>query len=267
MGGQYKERGRGTATRAACQGAGDTLAWDLMDEPDLAALWKRSEPLPGGRGTARSCSFEGRKAVVKKESRGGLSRRFLPDRFLFEGPFGREWALAERLHSLGLVPRHICRAFVRSGGFFEVYVLVEHAEGARSLADLWQDSRLDAAALRSAGSGVGRLHSAGVLHGDLNGGNVLIAPEGEPLFLDLRHSILGAPPPSPARRRRNLLRLARSLHKIRATRGLAWPEGIWSALAAGYADGWGEREAWLDGWAARCERGFRFRSLLWRRAR
>jgi tRNA A-37 threonylcarbamoyl transferase component Bud32 len=112
---------------------------------------------------------------------------------------------------------------------------------------------------------VARLHRAGVLHGDLNGGNVLVTGQGEALFLDLRHSRFGEGAPPPGRRRRNFLRLARSLHKIRKTAGLVWPEGVWSALASGYAEGWGAREPWLEGWARRCEKGFPIRSLLWRR--
>jgi tRNA A-37 threonylcarbamoyl transferase component Bud32 len=238
-----------------------------MEPLDLAALWGRSEPLPGGRGTARVCTVEDRRAVVKRESRGGLLRRGLPDLFLCRKPFNREFQLMERLHGLGLSPEPLGRQFVRRGALFAAYTLVECADGARSLAQLWREGRLDALTLARVGRGVARLHRAGVLHGDLNAGNLLLPEQGEALFLDLRHSRRLASPPSPALRRRNLLRLARSFHKIRVTEGLQWPDGSWEALARGYAEGWGEAEPWLQSWAARCEREFPFRSLWWRKSR
>jgi tRNA A-37 threonylcarbamoyl transferase component Bud32 len=238
-----------------------------MEPLDLAALWGRSEPLPGGRGTARVCTVEDRRAVVKRESRGGLSRRILPDLFLCTRPFRHELRLMERLHALGLSPEPLGSQFVRRGALFAGFTLVAYAERARSLAQLWKEGHLDAAALARAGRGVARLHRACAVHGDLNAGNLLLTDEGEALFLDLRHSRLRTRPASPAQRSRNLLRLARSLHKIRATAGLQWTDGPFDALAAGYAEGWGEAEPWLDSWVTRCVRGFPFRSLWWRRSR
>jgi tRNA A-37 threonylcarbamoyl transferase component Bud32 len=201
--------------------------------------------------------------VIKKESRGGLTGHFLPDLFLLSGPFSRERQIAAHLKESGLAPAIMERQFARKGPLSAVFTLVEYSEGARSLADLWRAERLDASALTAAGLGVGRLHRAGVLHGDLNAGNVLITPAGEALFLDLRHSKQSMRLPSASSRRRNLLRLARSLYKVRHTLDLRWPQDVWANLGAGYAEGWGEREAWLEGWALRCERGFPVRQLFW----
>jgi len=233
--------------------------------PQLAALWEKAEPMPGGRGTARFCIVDGVKAVVKKERRGGFSRHILPDLFLFRGPFLSEQALADNLKELGLSPAFLERQFLRTGPLFSVTTLVEYAENARSLADLWRDGLLDGGALKIAGGGVASLHKARVLHGDLNAGNVLIAPEGSALFLDLRHSRRPDKAPSAASRRKNLLRLARSLHKLHQTLGLEWPQEVWTDLALGYAEAWGEKEPWLERWALRCRRGFPVRSLFWKR--
>jgi len=234
-----------------------------VEERTLVRLWTSADPLPGGRGTARFCLTEGRRAVVKKESRGGLAGHFLPDLFLLHGPFSREREVAGHLKKSGLAPAILDRQFVRKGPLFAVFTLVENSEGANSLVDLWKAGRLDASALTSAGLGVGRLHRAGVLHGDLNAGNLMITPVGEALFLDLRHSKQLKRPPSAASRRRNLLRLARSLHKVRHTLDLEWPQDVWTILSTGYAETWGEREPWLKEWALRCMRGFPIRQLFW----
>ena len=234
-----------------------------MVEHTLVGLWTSADPLPGGRGTARLCLTENRRAVVKKESRGGLAGRFLPDLFLLHGPFSRERKVAGHLKESGLAPAILDRQFVRKGLLFAVFTLVEYSEGARSLADLWRAGRLDAGALTSAALGVGRLHRAGVLHGDLNAGNLMITPTGEALFLDLRHSRQSKRPPSASSRRRNLLRLARSLHKTRHTLDLEWPQDVWTILSTGYAEAWGEGEAWLEGWTLRCRKGFPARQLFW----
>jgi hypothetical protein len=232
----------------------------------LAGFWESADPLPGGRGTARLCSIAGTKAVIKKESRGGLSRYFLPNFFFLQGSFIRERSLAGYLKASGLAPAILDRQFVRTRFLFAVFTLVEYSEGACSIADLWRAGRLDPITLESAGVGVGRLHKAAVLHGDLNAGNILITPAGDALFLDLRHSRQCKEPLSKASRKRNFLRLARSLHKVRYTLGLEWPSEIWQRLAAGYAIGWGAREPWLDGWVPRCGKGFPLRPLLWRKA-
>jgi tRNA A-37 threonylcarbamoyl transferase component Bud32 len=234
-----------------------------LGERVLEKLWRGAEPMPGGRGSVRLCLWDGRRAVVKKERRGGFAAHFLPDLYAFRGPFLREEALADRLQAQGLTPPILGREFIRHGPLSTVYTLVEYAGGARSVTDLWIAGELHAEGVSCAGRAVGRLHKAAVLHGDLNAGNILIATSGEALFLDLRHSKQLEGPPSPSARRCNCSRLARSLHKIAWTRGLAWPPGPWKAFAEGYAEGWGEREPWLDGWTLRCVRGFPFRRLFW----
>lgn len=234
-----------------------------MEKHTLDELWASADPLPGGRGTARLCLIDGSRVVIKKESRGGLARHFLPDLFLFQGPFSRERAVAGQLKELGLAPAVLDRQLVGIGPFSAVFTLVEYSEGARSLADLWKAGQLDSGALRSAGLGAGHLHKAGVLHGDLNAGNVLITPAGEALFLDLRHSKQSTRPLPAASRRQNLLRLSRSLHKLHRTLGLEWPQDVWTSLATGYAEGWDGREPWLEGWMLRCRKGFPLRRFLW----
>lgn len=125
---------------------------------------------------------------------------------------------------------------------------------------------MDGPVLAAAGRASARLHREGVLHGDLNAGNILFASGSEALFLDLRHSRLLPALISPWARRDNLLRLCRSLHKLHAIHGLHWPEAPGEMLAAGYAEGWGSAETWLGDIVLAMDRGFPWRRrLLWSR--
>lgn len=236
-----------------------------LEERPLAELWRSARPVPGGRGTARVVEIAGLSAVLKRESRGGWAGVLLPDLYLGTGPFVAEWDLAGQLFALGLYPRPVAQQFVLHGPLARIYHATEEVGGGASLGHLWHEGRLEAAALRRAGAAVAALHRGGVLHGDLNAGNLLIAPAGRVLFLDLRHSRRMSGAPSKEDREQNLARLGRSLHKLHATWGFPWPRGVWASLADGYAEGWGLREPWLDAWVNGSPGGFPLRSLLWRR--
>ncbi len=227
-------------------------------------LWSAGEVLPGGRGTAKLLAVGDHRVIFKRERRGGMAASLLPDLYLLEGPFRREWEMACRLAEAGLAPQPYAQVFRPAGPLFAVFTLSQAIPEAPSLLGLWMERRLGPGQLRAAGAAVGRLHRAGLLHGDLNAGNLLLDEGGAALFLDLRHSRLGPVPPSAGPRGRNLLRLSRSLHKLHHLRSLPWPEGCWEALAEGYAAGWGGREPWLEGWIVRSRRGFGLSHLRWR---
>ncbi len=229
----------------------------------LSALWGSGEDLSGGRGTARNLRLAGHFYLIKRESRGGLASRLLPDRYLIKSPFEREWTLTNYLADRGLAPRILAREYVRRGLLLSVYSLFEYVPDGRSLAEAVGRDGIEPADLTVAGRGVGLLHKAGVLHADLNAGNVLLTPAG-PLLIDFRHSTRTPRVPSPAARRRNLDRLARSLHKIRYLNHLNWDVEPWEALADGYALGWGSRDPWLGDWVSASRRPpARLRRLAW----
>ncbi len=226
-------------------------------------LWWAAEPLAGGRGTVRLLTVGGYRLIVKRERRGGVAALLLPNLYLLEGPFRREWEMACRLAEAELAPQPYAQVFRPAGFLFAVFTLSQAVPEALSLLGLWTQGRLGPERLRAAGTAVGRLHRTGLLHGDLNAGNLLLDEEGRALFLDFRHSRLGPGPPPAGSRHRNLLRLSRSLHKLRYLHSLPWPEGCWETLAEGYAAGWGEREPWLEEWIARSRRGFGLSHLRW----
>ncbi len=234
-----------------------------LSESGLASRWAEASPLPGGRGTARRVRILGSSFVLKREARGGLSRLLLPDRFLRRTPFLREWADANLAAAAGLCPRPVARSYRSSGPLFVVYTLLEEATEGRSLLEFlaggvpppWE----------AAGHGLARLHRLGLVHGDLNAGNVLAGPSGEILFLDFRHSRREGPPPSESSRRDNLNRLSRSVFKETWRRGLPFPKAFPKLFADGYAEGWGGREDWLRAWADKPSFPGLFRRALWTR--
>jgi hypothetical protein len=236
----------------------------VLHDTGLDRLWDTAEPLPGGRGTARRTVLGGTRFFIKRETRGGLAGRILPPLYLSSDPFRREWAVMLFASRRGLAPRPAAQLLTRRRGLLAAYSLSEAVE-AHSLASLLGGTAFREADLADAGRGMGRLHTAGIVHGDMNAGNLLLpVPRGEVVFVDFRHAFVEAGPPDAWLRRANLLRLARSIHKVRRT-AAAPPlsRDCWRALAGGYAEAWGGEEAWLDSWTCAASRAYPLRSLLW----
>lgn len=216
------------------------LGEGTLQEPE--ALYAEAEPVPGGRGTTRRLHRDGRSFLVKRESRGGLAGRLLPDLYLRRGPFRAEWEAARRAARAGLAAPPAARAFVRRGLLWAVFTLSEEIPHVSSLAEVVSRGDLAPALLVRCGHAVAALHRAGLVHGDLNAGNLLLLPDGRVLFIDFRHSRVhrGLPPSPP--RRRNLRRLERSLRKISLRAGRLLAPAALDALREGYAEGWEEAE-------------------------
>ena len=236
---------------------------EAISRSGLPHLWSSAAPLSGGRGSARLLELDGSPFVVKQERRGGRVAAAVPDRFLFKGPFLREWRLGLHLAERHLAPEPVAMQTEGPPCLFRVFNMTRAILPGRSLSELWMEGGLDGASLEHVGEAVASLHRAGVIHGDLNAGNLLFGPGPIPLLLDLRHSRWTISEPSPAERLHNLLRLCRSLHKLRTLHRLEWPKEPWAALLSGYWRGWGCEESWSSKFLATAERGFPLRSLFW----
>lgn len=203
---------------------------------DPVSAWAGGTPLAGGRGMTRRISLVGRLFLLKKESRGGVAGRFLPDLYLFREPFEREWELSLWLGEQHLTPPLSARWYLNAGPAFQAWTLITPVEGAASLAELLMGGKAGASHLHAAGLCVGKFHRAQVIHGDLNAGNLLLTEKGCAL-IDLRHSYY-LETPSEAQRYRNLSRLGRSLAKVRAKGGLLTRTNL-QQMARGYEEGFG----------------------------
>lgn len=208
-----------------------------------ASAWAQGEPLSGGRGMTRRICLAGRDFFLKRESRGGLAGRLLPDYYLLREPFDREWDLSLWLGEKGLSPSLSARWYLGAGPAFQAWTLITPVEGAASLAELILDGKASSAKFERAGACVGRLHNLRVIHGDLNAGNLLLT-ERSCQIIDLRHSFLMENPPA-SPRYANLARLGRSLAKL-SREGAAWDADVVRPLAKGYAQGFGEADARVE---------------------
>ncbi len=253
----------GTSFRSDGALEGDFLK--SLKRQGLRTLWLGAEPLAGGRGTARKARIEGHAFLVKRESRGGLASNFLPDLYLVRAPFEREWSINNYLAGRDLAPRILAREYVRSGPLLAVYSLFEYFPDSVSLADLMRQDPDDGPRMALAGRGVGLVHRAGVLHADLNTGNVLLTGSDSVLAHRLQAFLaLCRPHPRPGGGGRTSTGSPGRFIKYRMLGGLTWNTPPWNALADGYAEGWGSREAWLSEWVLASERPpARLRRLGW----
>lgn len=204
--------------------------------------------------------------MLKREKRGGISGRLLPERYFCREPFIRELHFSARMVEAGLSPRLAARWFFSRGVLDEVYTLMEPLAGAVSLLELLLARKQNGWHFRATGELAGRLHALGVFHGDLNAGNVLFGSGGKAWAIDWRHSFIFSPMPD-AMRLSNLLRLERSITKTAASVGRTMPGDCWPAFADGYEKGSGHRQdAVRNQWLSGAGRRFSIRRAFWRLA-
>ncbi|WP_345797663.1 3-deoxy-D-manno-octulosonic acid kinase [Castellaniella sp. MT123] len=182
----------------------------------------------GGRQAAWFVDGDHGPAVLRHYRRGGLRARLGRESYLWLGA-ARVRALAEvralvHLRSAGVrVPEPLGAAYWRSGLFYRNAILIARIAGARALA-----GRLDQADPAAVARAIGAMHAAGVLHADLNAYNILFDDRDQVWLIDFDRARLVVV--SSEQRRKNLLRLRRSLVKVAGARGAQW----WDALDLAY---------------------------------
>ncbi len=211
----------------------------LLEEPEPDGL----RLIAGGRSMHPVVTLpDGREAVVRRYRRGGLVRHLVQDRYFGGHRAFAEVAATERARRAGvrvptvLLAREDPAATVGYRACLATVLVPGARESAAWLAEAPEEARR--AMLAEAGRQVGRMHAAGVAHPDLNLRNLLVVGEdGREVWLidfDRAQEFPGAVPP--ARRARDLRRLARSARKLRAP---VDAQG-WKALREGYGAEWPE---------------------------
>jgi 3-deoxy-D-manno-octulosonic acid kinase len=205
---------------------------DRIDLADLDALRSMAEgPRPDrafiGRGRHFTVELPGGvRAVVKESRRGGMRAWVFPDLYFGGGRFLREVRVTGEAERRGIRVAPIIASITRPAGlgFCRHHYIIRELEGTVDLGEyLGGDARPVGGGyrerrdvVRGVAEGVRSLHDAGLCHGDLNLGNILIARrEDAPVevgFIDLDTTRSSGEAPH-GRRARNLLRLYRSLLK------------------------------------------------------
>ncbi|MBI4229485.1 MAG: hypothetical protein HY608_01490 [Planctomycetes bacterium] len=184
-----------------------------------AAVSASGEALPGGRsrGGTRKVVVAGRAVVVRRLRRGGALRAFLPDLFLDGGRGERERSVTARALAAGIPVVEVLGVRTRRrwgtlGLLHEIHVVTPHVEAPDVLAHLLGGGGAAPELCRSAARAVASLARAGILHRDLQAGNLLWREAaGACLVLDLDRAREGVAPGAAAREM--ALRLGRSIAK------------------------------------------------------
>jgi 3-deoxy-D-manno-octulosonic acid kinase len=191
------------------------------------AWWgDRARPVDsGGRGGAWFVDAPFGQSVLRHYLRGGLAARLSRDGYVWRDADRTrsfaEFRMTRALHSLGLpVPRPIAACYWRGGAGYRAAIMVERLSGVRSLADL---AAADPASApwEETGHLLARFHRAGLDHADLNAHNILFNDGPDPgsrrgWLIDFDKASLRIP--ETGWRERNLVRLRRSLLKLRGHR-------------------------------------------------
>lgn len=213
-------------------------------DPDwfAPAYWgERARPVAsGGRGGAWFVDAPFGPAVLRHYLRGGWAANVSRDGYLWRGPDRvrsfAEFRLTRALHALGLpVPRPIAACYRRHRASYRAAILVERIAGVHSLADraiiAFQDAPWE-----ETGRLVARFHRAGLDHADLNAHNILFDTTGKGWLIDFDKGRMRIP--DTAWRERNLVRLQRSLLKLRGVREAAEVKRDFARLRGAYVATW-----------------------------
>ena len=199
-----------------------------------------AELLRGRRPVVAGQLGDGTAAVVKRLHHGGLLAALTGDRFLTARRLLTSVATADFLAAHGVAtPDVLFAAWRRCGPFVRGELGFERVAGGRDASDLLfaGGGNLPAgwrSAVGAIGRLVARLHSLGVLHGDLNLMNFYVASGGEVMILDLDKADLRPGPLGEVERRRNLARLERSVRKQGSAAPAADVAAVLGELHASY---------------------------------
>src|SRR5579885_1292580 len=199
-----------------------------------------AEPIASGRGSAyRAVLPGGVRAVVRPYRRGGLLGRVVHETYLGWRPRPlRELALTVEARRRGVAAAEVLAARIEGRLAYRGALVTAEVPGAVPLIEALRAAP-DAATRRHlgalAGSVVAALHTAGVLHADLNLTNILVGADGRgATVIDLdRGRLVSGRLGARARRRslRRLLRSARALDPV----GQAIDRTVRAGFREGYA--------------------------------
>lgn len=194
------------------------------DSPDLQA-----EPVTqGGRNAAWFVNVQGESAVLRHYKRGGLIAKLVKDSYFWLGAERtRSWSefmVLSHLYNAGVpVPKPIAAWQQRHLWRYKAALVMARIPQALPIAH-----QLEKTSAKAVAFAVKQMHDAGVWHADLNVFNILKDDHGHIYLIDFdrarRLTVVDS-----KHRQNNLLRLRRSLIKVRGDKGQQWYEQFYLA--------------------------------------
>ncbi len=190
-------------------------------------------------------------AVLRHYRRGGLRARLGRESYFWLGESRTrsfaEFRVLSHLRMTGVaVPQPLGAAYWRRGLRYRAAILVERIPAARTLASVLcaaagiesravvetpmrhpADPVVEAVEAMPVARAIHAMHRAGVSHADLNAHNILLDGRDSVWLIDFDRARMGVV--SREQRRKNLLRLRRSLVKVCGAPGARWWEALHSA--------------------------------------
>lgn len=177
----------------------------------------------GGRNAAWFIEHNGQQAVLRHYKRGGIIAKVVQQYYVWTGANRtRSWAefsvLLHLRHNQVAVPMPLAALWERAFLGYRAAIIVARIPAALPIAHQLENTCAEAVAFA-----VKKMHDAGVWHADLNVFNVLIDAQQQIHLIDFdKAKILSVV--NSKQRQNNVLRLRRSLIKVRGEIGLRWFE-------------------------------------------
>ncbi len=223
------------------------------------------EPAKQGRAALERIALPDGVGLVRRLRHGGLLGGVLGSVYLDGKRFLREMGVAEALSRRGVPTPHMIAGLRRKilPGLYRMEIITREVPGAEDLAAALHDHPDAAAdALTAAARLVAHLHRVGLDHPDLNARNVLLAPDGTAMIIDLDKADLADSLPA-SRRTAMVARLYRSLCKLDLAPAPVSDERWLDALETYLADA-PSLDMTPDDLLARCHRETERHRLWWK---
>jgi len=194
----------------------------------------------GGRGSAWFVDAPFGRCVLRHYRRGGLVARFSTQHYFWQGADRTrsfaEFRLMRLLRAKGLsLPRPLAAMYMRQGWYYRAALLMERLENTQSLAHYARNEGAQAP-WEAAGQLIARFHRVGLNHADLNAHNILFDSHHHGWLIDFDRSTVCII--ESQWRERNLVRLRRSLHKLRDQCSYETMENYFDRLYQAYDAQW-----------------------------
>jgi len=196
----------------------------------------------GGRGGAWFVDAPFGRCVLRHYLRGGLIARFNTQHYFWQGADRTrsfsEFRLMRTLRALGLpLPRPLAAMYIRQGWYYRAALLMERLEDTQSLTQYAHNAGAQAP-WEATGRLIARFHRVGLNHADLNAHNILFDSQQQGWLIDFDRSTVHII--ETQWRERNLMRLRRSLHKIRDQCSYKDMEHYFARLYHAYEEQWNQ---------------------------